>query len=179
MACKWCMLPCSQRAVILFQTRGKFRHDCRHGVSVHCMCVQILSLYATGWPVLPSCMQLTLVGWYVASMLCCHCWVFSLSDALPMQSYPSKVWVLCQCGRADLCAAQLICFLPIYFSTWNRWYIMANTLKMLTSWLSNIHLNGWIYGLVPSADCKLWDMLFLFWSSFCMAESWPRRLSLC
>ena len=25
---------------------------------------------------------------------------------------------------------------------------------------------------------KLWDMLFLFWSSFCMAESWARRLSL-
>ena len=28
-----------------------------------------------------------------------------VSDALPMQSYPSKVWILCQCGRADLCAA--------------------------------------------------------------------------
>ena len=25
---------------------------------------------------------------------------------------------------------------------------------------------------------KLWDMLFLFWSGFCMAESWARRLSL-
>ena len=102
----------------------------RHGVSVHCMCVQILSFYATRWPVLPSCMQLTLVSWYVASMLCCHCWMFSLSDALLMQSYPSKVWVLYQCSHAYLCAAQLICF---YWSTWNRWYIMANTLKMLTS----------------------------------------------
>ena len=49
-------------------------------------------------------------GWLICivSMLCCHCWMFSLSDALPMHSYPSKVWVLCQCGRADLCAAQLI-----------------------------------------------------------------------
>ena len=36
-----------------------------------------------------QCMQLTLVSSYVASMLCCHCWMFSLSDALPMQSYPS------------------------------------------------------------------------------------------
>ena len=48
-------------------------------------------------------------------MLCCHCWLFSLSDALPMQSYPSKVsW---QCGCADICTAQRICFLPICFST--------------------------------------------------------------
>ena len=36
--------------------------------------------------------------------------MFSLSHSLPMHSYPSKVWVFCQCGRADLCAAQLICF---------------------------------------------------------------------
>ena len=41
--------------------------------------------------------------------------------------------------------------------------------------MSNIHFNS----LVPRADCKLWDMLFLFWSGFCMAESWARRLSLC
>ena len=30
-------LPCSQRALILVQTRGKFRYDCRHGVTVHCV----------------------------------------------------------------------------------------------------------------------------------------------
>ena len=90
--CKWCMLPCSQRALNLVQTRGKFWHDCRHGVSVHCLYVQILSLYATRWPVFPTCMQLILVSWYVASKLCCHCWMFSLSDSLAMQSYPSKVW---------------------------------------------------------------------------------------
>ena len=113
--CKWCMfimLPCSQRAFILvLEHVGNFGvrlpPGCsRHGVSVHCLCVQISSFYATRWPVFPTCMQLILVSWYVAiSMLCCHCWVFSLSDALPMQSYPSKVWVLCQCGRTDLCAA--------------------------------------------------------------------------
>ena len=126
--CKWCMfimLPCSQRALILvLEHVGNFSvrlpPACsHHGISVRCSCVQILNFYATRWPVLPTCMQLTLVSWYVASMLCCHCWMFSLGDALPMQSYPSKVWVLCQCGRADLCAAQFICFLPIYFSTWN------------------------------------------------------------
>ena len=50
-------------------------------------------------------------------MLCYHCWMFSLSDAMPMQSYPSKAWVLCQCGCADLCMAQLTCFLLVYFST--------------------------------------------------------------
>ena len=53
---------------------------------------------------------------YVTNMLCCHCWMFSLSDALPMQSYPSKVWILCQHGRADLCAAQLICLVVSYRS---------------------------------------------------------------
>ena len=81
--------------------------------------------------VLPTCMQLILVSWYVASMLCCHCWMFSLSDALPMQSYPSKVWFFCVAVQISACAAQLICFLPVYISTWNRWYIMAGTLAML------------------------------------------------
>ena len=97
--CKWCMfimLPCSQRALnLVLEYVGNFGvrlpPGCsRHGVSVHCMCVHILSFYATGWPVFPKCMQLTLVRWYVASMLCCHCWMFSWSDALPMQSYPSN-----------------------------------------------------------------------------------------
>ena len=88
--CKWCMLPCSQRALILVLDHvGNFgvrlpRPGCSHGVSVQCMCGQILSFYATRWPVLPKCMQLTLVSWYVASMLCCHSWMFSWSDALPM-----------------------------------------------------------------------------------------------
>ena len=87
---------------------------------------------------------------------------------------PLSVWP-CRslCGITYLSS-----FLSIYFSTWNRWCIMANTLKMLTSSLLNVHVNSWIYGLVPRADYKLWDMLFLFWSGFCMAESWARRLSL-
>ena len=102
--CKWCMfvmLPCSQSTLILvLEHVGNFGVrlllGCsRHGISVHCLCVQLLCLYATKWPALPKCMQLTLVSWYVASKLCCHCWMFSLSDALPMQCYPSKVWFLC------------------------------------------------------------------------------------
>jgi len=59
------------------------------------LCVHIFSLYATRWPVLLTCMQLFLVSWYVAGMLCCHCWMFILSNTSPMQSYPSKVWFLC------------------------------------------------------------------------------------
>ena len=47
------MLPCSQRALILvLEHVGNFGvrlpPGCsRHGVSVHCLCVQILSFYAT------------------------------------------------------------------------------------------------------------------------------------
>ena len=136
------MLPCSQRALILVLEHGgnfgvRLPPGCsRHGVSVHCLCVQMLSFYATRWPVLPKCMQLTrltLVSWHAASMLCYHCWMFSLSDALSMQSYPSKSMgtLSVQSGRAT----QLICLVSNRsVSTWNRRYIMANTLKMLTSW---------------------------------------------
>ena len=146
----------------------------RHDVSVHCLCVYILSFYATGWPLLPKCMHLTLVCWCVASMLCCHCWMLSLTDALSMRSYPSEVWVLRQCGRADLCAAQLICFLPISFSTWNRWYIMANTedvdfIVVKCSFYSNVHFTSWIWFSAYGWLYKLWDMLFLFDLAFV----WP------
>ena len=175
------MLPCSQRALILvLEHVGNFGvrlpPGCsRHGVSVHCMCVQILRFYATRWPVLLSCIQLTLVSWYVASMLCCHCWMFCLSDALPLQSYPSKVWVLCQGGRAYLCTAQLMCFYRYIFlheiggilslTLWRCWLHSCRMFILLVE-----------YGLVLS---KMWDRVFLFWSGFCMAESWARRLSLC
>ena len=145
------MLPCSQRALILvLEHVGNFGvrlpPGCsRHGVSVHCLCVQILSFYATRWPVFPKCMQLTLVSWYVASMLCCHCWMFSLSDALPMQSYPSKVWVLCQCGRAYLSVAQLICF---YRSVFLHEIGGMSWLTLWRCWLHscrNVHFTSWIW----------------------------------
>ena len=70
------MLSCSQRALILvLEYVGNFGArlppGCsRYGVRASCSCVRMLSLYATGWPVFPKCMQLTLVRWYVASMLC-------------------------------------------------------------------------------------------------------------
>ena len=86
------------------------------------------------------------------------------------------MFLLCSC--ADLCAAQLVCFLPIHFSTWNRRYIMADTLEMFILCLSNVHFIR-LYGLVHRGDGKLWDMSFLFWSGFCMVESWACRLSLC
>ena len=123
------------------------RPGCSHGVSILCMCVQISSLHAAKCPALPLCMQLTLVSWYVASTLCCHCWMFSLSDALPMQSYPIKIWVLFSRRPCrSLCGiTYLFSFLPIYVATWNRWYIMANTLKMLTSWLWNVQFTSWIW----------------------------------
>ena len=105
--------------------------------------------------------------------------MFSLSDALPMQSYPSKVWVLCQCGRADLCAAQLISFCRSMFlheiggrswlTLWRCWLHSCRMFILLIEY-GLVH-KGWL--------CKLWDMLFLFWSGFCMAESWVCRLSLC
>ena len=82
---------CSQRALILvLEYVGNF------GVRLR----QIAAWLQPLWQQL-FCHRMTNVSkMYATSMLCCHCWMFSLSDALPMQSYPSKVWVLCQCGRA-------------------------------------------------------------------------------
>ena len=134
------MLPCSQRALILvLEHMGNFSirlpPGCsRYGIRVPCLCVRMLSLYATGWPVFPECMQLTLVSWYVTSMLCCHCWMFTVWVMLcRCKVIPLKVWVLCQCGRADLCAAQLICLVSygsmflheiggiLWLTLWRRW----------------------------------------------------------
>ena len=142
------ILPCSQRALILvLEHVGNFDArllpGCsRYGIRVPCLCVRMVSLYATGWPVFPKCMQLTLVRWYVASMLCCHCWMFSLSDALPMQSYPSKVWVLCQCGITYLFSFLRSMFLHeiggiLWLTLWRCWlhmlFIHASNLLPLNS----------------------------------------------
>ena len=109
----------------------------RHGVSVHCLCIQMLSFYAKRWPVFPSCMQLTLISWYVASMLCCHCWMFGWSDALPMQSYPSVGYCSFVRPCRSLCGiTYLFSFLPIYFSTWNPTGILWITLWRC--WLHSI-----------------------------------------
>ena len=138
------MLSCSQRALILvLEHVGNFGvrlpPGCsRYGVRLRWLCVRMLSLYATGWPVFPK--------WYVTSMLCCHCWMFSLSDALPMQSYPSKVWVLCQCG-----ITYLISFLPMFLheiggilwlTLWRCWLHSCRMFILLVE-----------YGLVHRGDC--------------------------
>ena len=120
----------------------------RYGVRLPWLCgVRMLSLYATGWPVFPKC-------WYVASILCCHCWMFSLSDALPMQSCPSKVWVLRQCGSTYLCAASLICLVSYrsmllheiggisWLTLWRCWLHSCRMLRLLVE-----------YGLVHRGDC--------------------------
>ena len=105
-------------------------------------------------------------------------WCFADVNGYPSVGYGSFVRP-CR----SLCGiTYLFSLLPIYFCTWSRWYIMANTLKMLTSWLSNVHFTRMFILLVEYSmhrgDCINWDMLFLFWSGFCMAESWACRLSL-
>jgi len=104
----------------------------------------------TRWPVFPKCMQLTLVSWYVASMLCWYFGMFSWSDALPMQCY--LLWVFCQCGRADLCV--LICLVP-YQSIFLH---EIGAISWLTLWRWWLHSCGMFillveYGLVHRGDC--------------------------
>ena len=173
------MLPCSQRTLILvLEHMGIFGvrlpPGCsRYGVRVPCSWVRMLSLYATGWPVFPKCMQLTLVSWYVASMLCCHCWMFSLSDALPMQSYPSNVWVLCQCG-----VTYLLSFLPICISTWNGG---ISWLKLWRCWLHSCGMFNLLveYGLVHRGDCINCGTCYFCFDPAFVWPSLARRLSLC
>jgi len=151
------MLPCSQHVLILvLEHMGNFsirlQPGCScHCVRVHCLCVQILSFYATRWPVLPKCLQLTLVSWYVASMLCCHCWMLSLSDALLMQSYPSKVWFLC--ATVQISVRHNFCLV----SYWSIFLHEIGGILWLTLWrcwlhsivecsfYSNIHFTSWIW----------------------------------
>ena len=103
--------------------------------------------------------------------------MLSLSDALPMQSYPSKVWVLCQCGRA----AQLICLV----SYRSMFLHEIGGILWLTLWRCWLHSCGMFsllveYGLMHRGDCiNCETCYFSFWSGFCMAASWARRLSLC
>jgi len=130
------------------------------------LCVQMLSLYATRWPVFPKCMLVC----YVAIV-----GMFSLSDTLPMQSYPSIVWIFCQCGRAFLfCLVSYRSMLLhdiggiLWLTLWRCWLHSCRMFILLAE-----------CGLVHKDDYKLWDRLFLFWSGFCMVESWACRLSLC
>ena len=149
------MLPCSQRTLILvLELVGNFGvrlpPGCsRHGVGVHCLCVQMLSFYATRWPVFLTCM-LTMVSWCVAIMLCCHC----LSDALPMQSYPSKVWFLCATVqisvRHNLFVICLVSNGSIFLHEiggilWLTLWRCCLHSTVECSFYSNVHFTSWIW----------------------------------
>ena len=111
-------------------------------------------------------------------------WCFAELNGYPSVGYGSFVRP-CR----SLCGiTYLFSFLPIYFSTWNRWYIshrdtQRECLTFWRCWLDSCRMFILLveYGLVHRWLYKLWDMLllFLFWSGICMAESWTRRLSLC
>ena len=103
--CKWCMfimLSCYNVPWFWFLNTWVIsallpRPGCsRHGVIVHCMCVQILSFCATRWPVLPECMQLTLVSWYV---LVCYSAIVRYSFGV----------MLCRCKRLTLSRVWFLC----------------------------------------------------------------------
>ena len=93
---------------------------------------------------------------------------------------PLKVWVLCQCGRTDLCAAELICLVPyrsiflyeiggiLWLTLWRCWLHSCRMFILLVE-----------YGLVHRGDCINCETCYFCWSGFCMAESWARRLWLC
>ena len=67
---------------------------------------------------------------------------------------PLKVWVLCQCGRTDLCAAELICLVPyrsiflyeiggiLWLTLWRCWLHSCRMFILLAE-----------YGLVHRGDC--------------------------
>ena len=89
------MLPFSQRALILVLEPdvGNFGLRLPPGCSRQCT-LFVCSDFKLLCDKITSASKMfaaNLGNLYVASVLCCHCWMFSLSDALPMQSYPSKV----------------------------------------------------------------------------------------
>ena len=83
---------------------------------------------------------------------------------------------LCDC--ADLCVAQFICLVS------NRSIFLHEIgILWLTLWRCWLHSCGMFsllveYGLMPRGDCINCETCYFCWSSFCMAESWARRLSL-
>ena len=102
--CKWCMfpsmfimLPCSQRALILvLEHVGNFGVIAAAWLQppwLRCtLCVQILSFYATRWPELPKCMQLTLANTLklvcYAAIVGCSVWVMLCR----CEVIPLKIW---------------------------------------------------------------------------------------
>ena len=155
------MLSCSQRALILvLEYVGNF------GIRLPPGCVKPLCHRMTG--VSKKCMQLTLVSWYVTGTLCCHCWMFSLSDALPMQSYPSKVGFLCV--AVQICVRDNLFPTDLFFRMKSVVYV-----SWLTLWSCSLHSCGMFvltveYGLVHRGDCMNCETLYF---SFDPAFVWP------
>ena len=124
------MLSCSQRALILvLEHMGNFGirlpPGCScYGVRVLCLCVRMLSLYATGWPVFPKCMQLTLVRWYVAGILY-------------VAIVGCSVWVmLCSMFLHEIGGI-------LWLTLWRCWLHSCGMFSLLVE-----------YGLVHRGDCK-------------------------
>ena len=168
--CNYCMfmLPCSQCALILvLEYVGYFGirlpPGCsRYGIRVPCLCVWMLSLYATGWPAFPKCMQLTL-----ASMLCCHCWMFRWSDA-DVNGYPSVGYGsfvrLCR----SLCGiTYLFSFQPIYFlhEIGGIWW-----LTLWRCWLHSCRMFSLLveYGLIHMGDCLNCETCYFCFDRDCL-----------
>ena len=147
----YCLLLMKMLCVTMFTTCLEFGSNtwkrsawlspgCSHGVRVHCMCVQISSLY---------------VRWCVTSTLCCHCWMFSFSAALPLQSYLSRVYMVPLCGRADLYAAKLVSYRSIFLHEIGGISQLAGCLlQCLPSYLSNVHVNSWIWCIGVNINCE-------------------------
>ena len=120
-------------------------------------------LYAAKSPIY---MQLILVSLYVASTLCRYYWMFSFSDALPMQTYPSKVWFLCVAVQISV---RHNLFPTALFFCMKSVVNMADTLKMMTSYLSNVPFNSWIW-----FSAQLWTLRHVI--SDLIRLLWPNRL---
>jgi len=152
------MLPNSQRTLILvLEHMGNFGvrlpPGCsRHGVSVHCLCVQMLCK--------PLCHRMTGVSKMCSYYVMLPLWDFHLEWCFAdVNGYSSVGYGSFVRPCRSLCGiTYLFSIQPIYFSAWNRWHIMANTLKMLTSYLSNVHYTRMFsllveYGLMLRGDC--------------------------
>ena len=96
--------------------------------------------------------------------------------------------MLLLCGRADLDLCSITYLFPtdLFFDISeigsNSWLTICSLQCCLHISLSDVHVNSWIWFVAPliaiTISCEKL-MLFLFWSGFCMAESWARTLSLC
>ena len=94
--------------------------------------------------------------------------MFSLSDAVLMQSYPSKVWHLCVAVQLSVqrnlfVSCQTIFLHEISGISWLTRCLLQCCVSICQMFILIVE-----YGLVHRGDYKLCETLFLF----CIAESW-------